>query len=322
MQPARYILGALLWCVLVVPVRAEPMPERADLATFRVRVHELNRGLDRLRTRPLDAILVAESLPETVTVLAGAGDEYQISFGWLKEQLSRLETQDEEDRAIEIDAAQARLRALEQRLTQYSTPANGASETRTLATILSRREFGNVRGQPWTEQFREQVLRWLFRLVEALAPRLGAIPNLGRTIVIITVVLAVLLVGFWISRLIARSGRQQDFFLEGTPGFPSSKSWRVWLAEAHAAAAAGEWRDAIHLCYWAVISHLESSGAWRPDRARTPREYLSLLPGESSQQAPLRDLTRRFEMAWYAQKPVSQDEFLATLATAERMGCR
>ena len=66
----------------------------------------------------------------------------------------------------------------------------------------------------------------------------------------------------------------------------------------------GEWRDAIHLAYWAGISFLERQGFWKPDRARTPREYLRLSL-RSEYRETLRALTQIFELAWYA-KPASR----------------
>src|SRR4051794_39244631 len=54
--------------------------------------------------------------------------------------------------------------------------------------------------------------------------------------------------------------------------------WTDWLRRAQAAAASGSWRDAVHLTYWCAVAFLEAKGAWRPDGARTPREYVRLLP--------------------------------------------
>src|ERR1035441_9342535 len=63
-------------------------------------------------------------------------------------------------------------------------------------------------------------------------------------------------------------------------GAASARDWQLWLADARRAAAAGQWREAIHFVYWAAISRLESKRLWPADRARTPREYLSLVAAE------------------------------------------
>src|SRR5205807_6946990 len=101
----------------------------------------------------------------------------------------------------------------------------------------------------------------------------------------------------------------------------SAKEWAIWLAEARAAAAKGEWRDAVHLAYWAGISFLERQGLWRPDRARTPREYLRLLSSSSEHRETLTALTRIFELAWYAKRDASESTFSQTLQELEKLGC-
>jgi hypothetical protein len=102
----------------------------------------------------------------------------------------------------------------------------------------------------------------------------------------------------------------------------SAKEWTIWLAEARAAASRGDWRDAIHLAYWAGISFLEREGFWKPDRARTPREYLRLISGQGQQRDTLVSLTHIFELAWYAKREVNEETFSETLAELEKLGCR
>ncbi|MGA2346756.1 MAG: DUF4129 domain-containing protein, partial [Candidatus Sulfotelmatobacter sp.] len=101
----------------------------------------------------------------------------------------------------------------------------------------------------------------------------------------------------------------------------SAKEWAIWLSEARGAAAKGEWRDAIHLAYWAGISFLERQGTWKPDRARTPREYLRLLSSSSEHRETLTALTRIFELAWYANRGASERTFSQTLEELEKLGC-
>jgi hypothetical protein len=106
------------------------------------------------------------------------------------------------------------------------------------------------------------------------------------------------------------------------PFAPSARDWRLWLEDARTAANAGQWRDAVHLAYWAGISHLEESGAWVPDRARTPREYLRLLSRASTVRAVLGDLTGQFESIWYGGRGAAAEDFQQTLRFLEQLGCR
>jgi hypothetical protein len=106
------------------------------------------------------------------------------------------------------------------------------------------------------------------------------------------------------------------------PAPVSAKEWSAWLAEARAEAEAGNWANAIHLAYWAGISLLEAQGAWRPDKARTPREYLRLLAATDEHHPTLTALTHGFEIVWYGGHPANQDAFAETMTHLEKLGCR
>ena len=105
------------------------------------------------------------------------------------------------------------------------------------------------------------------------------------------------------------------------PFAPSARSWRAWLAEARLMAQQQEWRNAIHLAYWAGISFLESGGAWKPNRARTPREYLRLLGTRKPEYPSLAALTRKFELVWYGDRAAGALDFQETLGQLEKLGC-
>ena len=94
------------------------------------------------------------------------------------------------------------------------------------------------------------------------------------------------------------------------------------MSEAQEAAASGLWREAVHLAYWAGISFLEEGSAWRPDKARTPREYLRLLPAASEHRSALSALTRQLEVTWYGNDPAGPDTFSETVTLLENLGCR
>jgi hypothetical protein len=130
---------------------------------------------------------------------------------------------------------------------------------------------------------------------------------------------AVIAVAYWMYRSLRDSTRLETIMPVNIP--VSGKDWPVWLFEARTKAAMGEWRDAVHLAYWGGISFLEAQGSWRPDRARTPREYLRLLPATSSHQPALRALTMRLEGVWYGMQVAGPDSFEQTLAELERLGC-
>ena len=115
--------------------------------------------------------------------------------------------------------------------------------------------------------------------------RVSVIPTVGRILVYSLLGIAMLVLALWLYRSLRRGAATERVV---PPVLPvSAKEWTVWMAEAREAALRGNWRDAIHLSYWAGISFLEIAGMWRPDRARTPREYLRLLPSASEYQPAL-----------------------------------
>ena len=91
---------------------------------------------------------------------------------------------------------------------------------------------------------------------------------------------------------------------------------------ALAAARLGQTREAVRCAYGAALVRLEEQGVWRIDDARTPREYLPLLPGD--RQSPLRsmlDLTRRFEQIWYGNRAAVADDARRVTDHLEALGC-
>jgi hypothetical protein len=122
----------------------------------------------------------------------------------------------------------------------------------------------------------------------------------------------------------SRAARRQRLLIAA--GGDASKSAAVslrdsqlWLAEARELAAQKEWREAIHRLYWAAIAAMERRGAWRPDRARTPREYLALLGPESVSQHDLVQLTRTLERFWYGTESPGERDYDEARTVAERL---
>lgn len=196
--------------------------------------------------------------------------------------------------------------------------ANLAAQRALLSSILSRSEFSNVQGPSLWERLKQRVSDFLLNLLGRMFSS-SSIPIISDILVYGLIVIAVLAVGYWLYRSLRDGTRLETIMPNVLP--VSAKEWPLWLAEARAAAARGEWRDAIHLGYWGGISFLEAQGAWRPDRARTPREYLRLLPASSAHQPVLRALTMRLEGVWYGMEAVGADGFEQTLAELERLGC-
>jgi hypothetical protein len=112
-----------------------------------------------------------------------------------------------------------------------------------------------------------------------------------------------------------RPAPERDSF---STGAVSAREWQLWVQDARKAAAAGQWREAIHFLYWAAIARLESRRLWPADRARTPREYLALVAPEDPRRAGLATLTGSFERTWYGGRTAEERDYRSAeeLATA------
>jgi len=309
-----YILAG----VLLGPAfcRAEATP--GQLLT----VPEYKLELGRLRATAQELGVAAvlptslEHLPPSWRLHTEQGD-FEISTEGLRRDIRRYQR---EKSSVNASAIRTRIGSLRREIDGFDVlPPDNSGQRNALNAILSRREFSDVHGPTWGDRLK----RWIFELVYRILRRLfrfSAIPNVGRYFVYVLIGAAGLALLYLVYRSIFRDPEFEEVVPRDLP--VSAKEWTIWLAEARTAGGRGDWRDAIHLAYWAGISFLEREGLWKPDRARTPREYLRLISGQSEQRDALVSLTRIFELAWYAKREVREQTFSETLAELEKLGCR
>jgi hypothetical protein len=220
------------------------------------------------------------------------------------------------------------LSQLAERLTAMRAEADSFEQARDgdpvtherLNHILSAREFGRVRGPTELELLQQRIAAWIKQKLEKLFPAVPDLDQVGQILVWIVIAIASSILAVWLHR------RSRERLLDRptavAPFVPATKSWRSWLADAGEKATLGEWREAIRLGFWAAVSRLESEGVWRPDKARTPREYLNAIPAVSENKPPFAAVTKAFESAWYGGHPASASDFERFMAELERLGCR
>jgi hypothetical protein len=321
---ARCLIAAVfIATVFIATIFVAPTPCGADSAgTGALTTAEYRAELDRLlaATQELDSSgsptpAPLHDLPQSWRV-ATDQQEFEVSTEGLQRDVRRYE----KDRNVaNASAIRTRLQSLRSDLDGFEKPPADVSASRTeLNSILSRREFQDVQGPSWLDRLKHRLLDYLLHFLERVI-RSTAIPTISKFFVYGLMGLAVAALAF----IAYRSLWSRDSFETVIPkDLPvSAKEWAIWLSEARAAAAKGEWRDAIHLAYWAGISFLERQGKWKPDRARTPREYLRLLSSASEHRETLMSLTRIFELAWYANRGASERTFSQTLEELEKLGC-
>ena len=308
--------SAILLLVLLAPLAGRAQTNTAPVpmapVEFRAELRRLAAAAPRLDDRAESGALLA-ALPAAWRVKAGP-HEFVVSTDWLRGELTALRQNPTPDIRTRIERRLERLLA---DLDGYEAPPREASRDRQrLSAILAGREFAAVHGPTWFDRLKQQVAELLLRLVGRIFGS-SSFPVIASTVVYLLVALAVLLTALWVYRTLA-GGRPPAIVPESVP--ISAKEWSLWLAEAREAAAAGRWRDAVRLGYWAAISCLESQGMWPPDRARTPREYLRLLSPASQHRPTLSTLTRIFEPVWYGNRAADAATFSQTVAALGRLG--
>lgn len=304
-------------CLLILasPCPAQSSPDALSTSEYRA---ELDRLLSA--TQQLDSS--GSAIPEPLHVLPPSWhvrsdqQEFDVSSEGLQRDIRRYE---KEKDVANATAIRTRLLTLRSDLDGFLKPPRDVSANHTdLDSILSRPEFRDVSGPTWLERFTQWILERLGRILQRVF-RSVAIPTISKFFVYGLMGLAILALAYFAYRTIWRGNRVETVVPRDLP--VSAKEWAVWLSEARAAAAKSEWREAIHLAYWAGISFLERSGMWKPDRARTPREYLRLLSTSSEHRDTLTALTRIFELAWYAKRGADEAAFSQTLEALEKLGC-
>ena len=296
---------------------------RADSVSTPLSASEYRSELDHLQeaTQQLDSSAVSlppalHRLPQSWHVSAEQRD-FDISTEGLQRDIRRYESDKSVANALAI---RARLQGLRHDIDGFEKQPEDFSAARADAnSILSRREFRDVSGSTWLDRLKRRFADLLLSLLQKVF-RSAAIPNISKYFIYGLMTFALLALLYIAYRSIWRNVDSAEVVPRDTP--VSAKEWAIWLAEARAAAAKSEWREAIHLAYWAGISFLERQGFWKPDRTRTPREYLRLLSDSSGHRQTLTALTRIFELAWYARRDATEAAFSQTLSELEKLGCR
>jgi len=314
-----YILGCLLlgsaFCRSdSAPGRALTPPEyRAELDGLLAATQQLHGS----GSATPDAL---EHLPQSWPVHTDQRD-FEISTEGLQRDVRRYNA---ERNVANATAIRARLESLRREIGGFEqAPSDVSADRKALDSILAQREFRDVSSPSWMDRFKRWALEKLFRFLSGIFRRLfhsSAIPTIGKYFVYVLIGIAGLALLYFAYRSIFQNPELEEVIPKDLP--VSAKEWTIWLSEARTAAARGDWRDAIHLAYWSGISFLEREGFWKPDRARTPREYLRLISAQGEKREILTVLTRLFELAWYAKRDASEQTFSQTLEQLEKLGCR
>ncbi|MGA9473590.1 MAG: DUF4129 domain-containing protein [Terriglobales bacterium] len=321
MTPRRtYIFAGFLIAALLSAgsfCRADSHEDSSlTVAEYHAALDQLLEATQQLDSSGRETPSALRNLPPSWRVHTEQQD-FEISTEGLRRDIHQFQEEKNSTTAIAI---RTRIQGLRNDLDGFdASPADVSGSRAHLAAILARPEFRDVTGPTFLDRLAQKMVAAILNLLERLF-RSSAIPTISRIFVYTFIALAVLMLGFLAYRQIKSAGAQESAVPTDLP--ISAKSWALWLADARAAAAQNNWREAIHFGYWAGISFLEHQGTWRPDRARTPREYLRLLSKSSEHRETLAALTRIFELTWYAKREADAGAFAQTMQALERLGCQ
>ena len=160
--------------------------------------------------------------------------------------------------------------------------------------MLAAPEFRGRQRYAGLLAFVDRVKRWLRSWLPDARPGTAAVvPFLRYATWVIAAVAFVLLA--WLTWRVLR-GASRDTAARPRPVRGADPvDARTWAARARAAAAAGDAREAVRCAYHAVLHRLDEDGAWTIAEARTPREYMRLLPAADRRQPAVSFVARLFE---------------------------
>lgn len=319
MKYPRVISSAVLtlvFCLFAVAACAESI----SISEYRQQLHDMAQKVDVLKADPGQAGKLVAEIPDTVSVTTNSG-AINVNYKPLKADLTELSRAEGEKRTALLNQVHNYVQALTNEAEAYDSAGTNLSAAHDkLTAILARHEFNKVRGPNAKDALLARIFRWIAR---HLRGKIGSSStfDLFRLLIYLLIATAATLLLIWTVRRLRRPQEELPQ-REIIPFSPSARSWRSWLAEARSLAQQQDWRNAIHLAYWAGISYLEEHGAWKPNRARTPREYLRLIGSRAAQYPVLAALTRKLEHVWYGYGEAAESDFHDTLSQLERLGCR
>jgi hypothetical protein len=325
---------------------ADPSKPTLSLSQYEAELDRLAEVVSDLPQHPDQIEVVRKSLPASWQVQAGT-DKYEVSAAWLSTALIDIEKKPSARKDLCVEAVEQlrSLRAEAERIGGSAAGAHPADARARLNKILSQREYQQVHESSWGSKIWEQVERWIDWLLEHTLGRVLEEGVLRTTILYAILIVVFLCVALWIVRSLRSIVRKENYRVDAV--FPPGKHWRDFAKEALSAAGHGDYRAAVHAAYWAGVYRLAELGAWRLDRARTPREYLRMIrePETSSDEsagrpqllepsgagaeinlagrvAALAALTRSMEASWYGFLPATEKDFDNAVNELETLGCR
>jgi hypothetical protein len=254
----------------------------------------------------------------------GIADEEQSSLTRLIVRAERRAYEDEDCDAAEADLREGLRLYSELKEQPPAIDAQGKAKS-----ILARPEFQTApdpekadepepveEGPGWFARLMRKFWEWLrsFKSDEREAPpdvEVSTSPAMAgaNAVMVGAIVLVAAVLLFILVRSFKRKG-PSELELDESGGLSQqpldqdamsalAKPPETWAGLADELAARGEYREAIRHLYLALLSRLHRDGVIDYDPTLSNWEYLFAFKGASSLKAGFKELTRRFDFAWY-----------------------
>ena len=324
-MPPRFAVALFAVALLLpAPARAsQSSTEDVDAPAFVALLDRL-AGQVRAADSAAAAAALADDLPKAWTVRAGE-ERLTVPAAPIVDALTAASTPESsspDSSWPEIrDAAVARIDALREEASPLARLGAARPHLRgALADVLAAPEFRGRQRYAALLAFVDRVKRWLRGWLPDVTPGTAVVaPYLRYATWVIAAVAFVLLA--WVTWRLLR-GASRDTAARPRPVRGADPvDARTWAARARAAAAAGDAREAVRCAYHAVLHRLDEDGAWTIAEARTPREYMRLLPPADRRQPAVSFVARLFEGAWYGGAQPGIDDARQAVHHLRDLGC-
>lgn len=320
---ARGAIAGLIAATLVLAAdlaRAQDVPP-VDPVSFTRTLNQL-AGEVRAAT-PEEASALAGRLPAAWTIQAGR-DRFTVASaplaGALREAASGYGDPGAWPAARDRIAASIEAMRDEAARLTVDGPAPPAHVRAALGEVLAAPEFRGRDRYAALMGLAERIRDWMRSWFRPLEGGDRTIGTFMKWLSWIAAAAAFALLAALVWRLLRGASRDAGALARLQPAVDAADA-RTWAGRARAAAAAGDAREAVRCAYHAVLHRLDEEGAWTIEEARTPREYLRLLPAADRRHPAVAFVARLFEGTWYGGAQPGLDEAQAALGRLGELGC-
>jgi len=329
---ARYLLSVCFPLLLTSAVAASPVSEyhqrltQATAALATVAHSSETESVSTYYARDVEAVRSARALLPKNETVEWNGASFNVDNSWLHEELDKYAADNSTGRYNLLTRITERLKAIEERLTEFEQPMTGArgtkeEESRKLAEILRRSEYAHqVKQQSAITRLLDDFLKWILSWFPKPKPVSTGGLGIFRVIAqVFVVTLAVAVLAFVLKLLLprllrGRRAKKKDKararIVLGERLEPDQSALDL-LSEAEALARRGELRAAIRKAYIALLVELGDRKIISLAQHKTNRDYLRAVRAVEPLYGDVKQLTDSFERHWYGLAQATETDWLA-----------